>query len=1118
MLTDEQSRRLIVEDLNSNYFVEASAGSGKTYSLVLRMVAMIEGNKDTLPVPVDQICTITFTKAAAAEFFSRFQKILSLRSVPKEYDVDALLGPKTEQSMARCRDALANIDLCFLGTIDAFCNMIAHELPTELGIPSDAEVISKDDRLRLLEETYERILKDETHPSHRKALMVNDLFYKARDTFAKAMSYIGDLRNGEIPYDQSLIDININSYFPKQERDEFLKYVAGLCSSDIDYNPKNDGSRNDKYRLQTTLKTLYPKINKDDWSNSLSDLGFALKQIKDMEGFSIKVFDTTADVRYHLFDHPERTTVRSSINYCSDAKKCFERITNKLANYKFAVLLDFMSVILHETFDSFKEEGKLGYFDYQYYLNEALRKDYQGDRRIINHILKRHSRFLLDESQDTNPIQTELFFYLTGTNKSATKWINNKPFPGSLFIVGDPKQSIYAFRNANVQAFNTVKDVFAKDNKVLVLTKNFRSKEIVKEWFNGSMNNVLNHGVEPLEHLDIPIDVKKKQEQLGEYEIADNVKVELYQGVYKYTIGAIKEDAIAVAKLIMGLVNDSTKYIQVKNKKTDKNEVRRITFGDIRVVPRKADVKEYVKAFNDYHIPVTVEADIPFDKSETLTLTTDLAVLLKTPNDKAQLFKILYGSLFGLDDLDIIQMKKDQFKFDLSLEPVKFSKKEHQQIINLLHSLWKETQGFSFSSTLLYILNHQELNIYQKINTDFLEYTLYLIEKIKEKEEAGLMSGVEEFKQYVNDFIGGDTDDNRTVRFNDGANRVILANLHKVKGLQAPIVILCGPNKAGRRSIQHVDYTGGYPIAKLAGINYDFMPLIERHDLSIEEQREWDAYEKAEAERVEYVGATRAESVLIVADKAASKNQSTSDYPQFNPWRDLIANIPNDQSISVPDIAPSDVTPQQVDMVNPLDYAESKALSVSYVSPSKKAHDTKVEMDDNNLDEIKEKTDSGLSTKVGTLIHRLMECLVSSKGAYADLSLLVNQIINEYHTPELKDVLMDVATKITSGGYPQKNSRVKQDILKTLMTASEVYCETPFSFRKGNEIINGVIDLIYKDQDGYHIIDYKTNKEDDVSFLENNEYKEQLSDYITALKEMGENADAHIYHISYPRA
>ena len=1119
--SDEESREYIVQNTNTNYFVEASAGSGKTYSLVLRMVAMVEGNeqKGIAPVPIDQICTITFTKAAAAEFFSRFQRALSVRSVPQDHNIDDSLGPKTPTTMQRCREALDNIDSCFLGTIDAFCNMIAHELPTELGIPSDSEVISNDERLELLQKKYDEILKNPSDPNHQKALLFESLFYKPRTKFSKAIAYLGSLRNTNIVYNRSLVGIDPNNLFTQAEKDKFLRYVEGLCSDEVVFNSKAGYPRSAKYSNQVTLKTLAKKIDKSDWSKCLPTIDFALTQIKKMDGPSIAVLGTGLD-QYNLYVPKEGTGNISTVQYHPEAANFFKTVENRLDDYKYAVLFDLIMSILHKTFDDLKDNGKLGFFDYIYYLTDALKNDFNGDRRIINHILKRHSHFLLDESQDTDPLQTELFFYLTGENPNkVSNWTETKPRDGSLFIVGDPKQSIYGFRNANVQAFNKIKDIFAKENKVLILTKNFRSREIIKEWFNASMNSVLQNDVEPLTHIDIPIDATKKQKEADKFDV-NGQKLELYQGVYKY-ITPTKEDPQAVAKFIVDLVNDNSKVILVKNKKTDQNEVRNITFGDIRVVPRSTSVDGYVAAFNEYKIPVIIEASIPFEKSKTLLNVVDLVCLLKSPGDKASLFKVLYGDLFKLNDKDIIQMKIDGFNFDISndISSISFTNQKSQKAIALLQKVYNDTKGFSFSSAMLYVLNNKDFNISTKVGVDFLEYTFYLIEKVKENEEAGLIAGVAQFKKYVEGFINGDTDDNRTVRFKDDSNRVILANLHKVKGLQAPIVILCGPEQKNSASKRRIDYSQGTAITRITGIEDkdDYSTITETHDINDEEQKIWDEYEKAERERVEYVGATRAESVLLVAEKQPSKKSqpSKSNYPNFNPWSNLLKNIDDSLKVSVPEVSAPPSNPKDIDLDNPLDLGESNEKSFVFSSPSKKAGDIKNISSNSNLDEINEDQNLGeASTLVGTMVHRLMECLVSSRdNPYSDLNDLVNQIINEYHGYEYHDIIDKVASTIVNGGYAQKNSSVSQDILSMLKKAEEVYCETPFSYKKGNEIINGIIDLIYKDENGYHIIDYKTNKVEDVHELETKEYVNQLNDYIDALKEMGVDADAHIYHI-----
>ena len=125
---DTLSRNRIISEIGTNLFVEAGAGSGKTTMLVRRMVAMVEAGNE-----ISRICAITFTKAAAGEFYNRFQKMLIERSNPslewKDSDEPGQLPEPTEETRESCRIALQNIDLCFMGRIDAFCGMGLSEHP-----------------------------------------------------------------------------------------------------------------------------------------------------------------------------------------------------------------------------------------------------------------------------------------------------------------------------------------------------------------------------------------------------------------------------------------------------------------------------------------------------------------------------------------------------------------------------------------------------------------------------------------------------------------------------------------------------------------------------------------------------------------------------------------------------------------------------------------------------------------------------------------------------------------------------------------------------------------------------------------------------------------------------
>ena len=176
---------------------------------------------------------------------------------------------------------------------------------------------------------------------------------------------------------------------------------------------------------------------------------------------------------------------------------------------------------------------------------------------------------------------------------------------------------------------------------------------------------------------------------------------------------------------------------------------------------------------------------------------------------------------------------------------------------------------------------------------------------------------------------------------------------------------------------------------------------------------------------------------------------------------------------------------------------------------------------------------------IGTIVHRLMEMLVSSRNRVA-LEDAIQEIAQDYEAGDsyYKDILEQAGTTVRSGGFPQA-AGVPKDILQELLSAEEVHCELPFCYREpgaglpaddasaaaanvsaGNsdtadtrkEVIwHGIMDVIYKKDGRWHIIDYKTNADpDDLD----EKYQAQLKAYQAAFKAMtGEEADARVYHI-----
>ena len=1102
---DLQSRDTIVNDIKHNYFVEASAGSGKTTSLVYRMVALVESG-----VPVDKICTITFTKAAANEFFERFQRLLSIRSGDEKDRSDKSLPKRTEQSKKRCQQALRNIDLCFLGTIDSFCNMIAHEMPAELGIPASSTVISKDEYKAIIKEKYNNILKNTKHDLHQLAIKFNNFIDNPFKAFTKGVAELSDIRNLKIDYDPTISEIDFDAYFTKEDKKAVLEILDNFTSVDpLDLYSFSSKADNDRAKAKLDVERSYKLLSFDvkNWSDQIGFLKQGLKGIKKMEGFIEEAKGTS--IGNYLTEIEENK--KASLKYNQEFNDLLTSIQTKINEYLYSLYFRFILSVLEEINASLRKEGKFQFFDFLLYLRDAFKKSAFGDRVLINHVFERHSYFMLDESQDTNPLQTEMFFYLTST-KVDEDWKKMSPKEESLFIVGDPKQSIYSFRGADVKAYLDNKEIFKTENELLVLTRNYRSHASLRRWFNDTFNKILNYETEDmkefaLEHINIPIDDDDITSDLS----LNDPKV--MEGVYRYTVttgrGANDIDSEQVAKLIIDFKNNKQINRVYFNKEKGQMDVKAddIDFSDFLVVPFSSNMEKLVEAFAKYNIPVVVEGKIDFESAETFNIVLDLLNLMKEPKNKAVFNRVIFSKLYNLNDLDNIQMLNDGFDLDISnpdIEQIVFTNQKHQEIINQLHALYNKVLGMSFSSSMLLILNDKDINIFKVISADNLEYIYYLIEKIKEGEESGNVTTLEQLRDFVSNFIDGG-DEQRTLRFKEKVNRVKIANLHKVKGLQAPIVILARPTNSPIKASKYIDYKVNPPTVKIAYISDDdFMNVHIVETKRFEDEKvKWDAYSKAEQDRLAYVGATRAEAVLIVCEK-----KDGSGY-----WSELSSHI--DRDLSVPSTEETLPETEEVALGEYRINEESYKPSFDYVSPSQSRMNRKSNKDEID-DAIYEDSSEGRekATMLGTMVHRLMECIVSSKNTY-DIDLLIKNILSDYgYSKEYEEILHNIASKIRNGGFEQVNSSLDKNILKTLLEAKKVWCEVPFSYQsnKGN-IVHGIIDCMYLDKnDKYHVIDYKTNKEKDVFELEKH-YEGQLTHYKLALKKMCVETDAHIYHI-----
>ncbi|MBR2066768.1 MAG: UvrD-helicase domain-containing protein, partial [Solobacterium sp.] len=260
-ILDAQARHAITHEVDQNIFVEAGAGSGKTTILVARLLTMVKSGID-----VSKICAITFTKAAALEFYKRFQA--RLLQEKKKDDLSAKERGYIEQ-------ALKDLDLCFMGTIDAFCSTLLNEHPIEAKVPSFSAVIDDEEREKLYERINMEILNgeyDKVDPSLKeKGLKAKSLFYD--DAFNRilldSLTHIMDSRDSEFIYDEPTQSIDDVLGRKKKEMQDFASYMRGKVN--LIHHTASGQADYDKLIMSLSI------LSRSDWNARLGDIRDALK-------------------------------------------------------------------------------------------------------------------------------------------------------------------------------------------------------------------------------------------------------------------------------------------------------------------------------------------------------------------------------------------------------------------------------------------------------------------------------------------------------------------------------------------------------------------------------------------------------------------------------------------------------------------------------------------------------------------------------------------------------------------------------------------------------------------------------------------------------------------------
>jgi len=865
-LRDEPARERIATDLDVNLLVEAGAGSGKTTALVGRMVALIA----TGTAPIDEIAAVTFTRKAAAELRERFQtkielRLSELRGVLSGDSEAGYAGPAEDADLEleRLGGALDEIDRAFIGTIHSFCGRLLRERPLDVGLDPAFEELPVEERAALRrgfwDACLERLARDSDpilEELSRAGLRPADLFglfdtlvenpdvdFPAEALARPSMTDVGVIRSDleglvdrawELMDDMpppkgwdSLQDKLRKLHFEREitgwkEPADLFEAVALLCK------PKNPH------------KTTFNKWRDKEMTRSL---------LEDINTFGVG--NTPA---HRLVDRWYAHRYALAIRLCRTAAQQFEEHRIRIGRLDFQDLLVLAARLLRE--------------------NETVRRQ----------LGRRYRRLLVDEFQDTDPLQAEIMLLLSAepmaedessTEGDRSDWRVQEPREGALFVVGDPKQSIYRFRRADIQLYGFVRERFEVFGQVLTLSTNFRSRPSIGDLVNDVFDD----------DAFFPPEATAEQAAFERLDTRPPVEAVPCEGVFAYTLAPDEKNKAAAS------ADDAARIAGWIRGRVDRAERRP---EDFLILTRgRGQITAYANALEAHGLPVQVTGAGVGVEEEINELQIVLRCMID-PADPVKVVAALVGLFFGVDYERLVQHRLDGGGFD-AMAPGDRGHPDVVDALRRLHGWWRASSAEPadiFIGRLVSTLGILPLSAAGDLGALRAGALLYALDAVR----AAALAGDTSLPGAVAALDAALDLKEAEAPLEPGRGDAIrLMNLHQAKGLEGTVVVLADPTE------HKVRVPDSHMTRSEDGAAEGFLRVSESRggfkgsqDLARpfgwgERQAAELAFSEAEEVRLLYVAVTRAREELVVA--RWPEGRGSSAWAPLDSWLDEHADV-----------------------------------------------------------------------------------------------------------------------------------------------------------------------------------------------------------------------------------
>jgi ATP-dependent helicase/nuclease subunit A len=806
--------------------LNANAGSGKTFVLSKRFVEIALKEK----VPLNKIVAITFTDKAASELYKKISDSIE----------ELLLNSNSPSDIKQLENLRRQLISSNISTIHSFCLNILKEFPVEAELDANIVPIDEDLSTELIEISVDKMIKESLTNDDKDRIKKLIRMFSSKNMLASELESLIKNYTKVFFIEDKIYSKNpeeIIEYYNSISSEYFDKLIVSELQSIVDkLNLINNIVLTEKPD-NTIALTAVPLINRlltGLQKNEIIETLFSLKNILLTQAGTVCAKGyLSSSIRVNVFKECEGIELFFKLLKIFTPNENEKEIWTELSLFGKEILFFFRKALsIYE--ESKSENGYLDYEDILYKTYNILKnpsvRDYLGEK---------YRYLMIDEYQDTNELQYNIFLPLLDNLKR-----------GNLLVVGDEKQSIYMFRDAELEVFRKTKEDISGisgNASLLNLPDSFRMKPEICLFTNILFRNL----------FQTPDSI------FNEVEHSDLIcaRDENDHGAIEILVNQLKDQTVTteselVVKRLINLVNDSEgKY----------------KWGDIAVLCRKRkSFSELEKKFAEYKVPFNIMGGKEFYQRQSVyDIYNYFSFLLENNNDTA-LIGILRSPFFAFTDDDIYELSLyEGWTYWQKIIKIKDIDLRWGKIYLILNENTLLSRDLDISFLLRKILRESNFLAVMASRQDGMQETAN-IEKLISLTADFMREGYKTLYDYVNylKLSIAEKDDEPQASISEESNAVKIMTLHQAKGLEYPVIVLYKCNETTQKTIVktkkiHADKIFGL-LTKMPLHEDYYTPYLSTSINSLSDYIS-DKKDMAETKRLFYVGITRAKDHLIIS-------------------------------------------------------------------------------------------------------------------------------------------------------------------------------------------------------------------------------------------------------------